>query len=113
MSRERRGVTRPLSDHALRGRVGAFERWSRTEDRTAATEPARRAFMRRFEVQVDPKGVLEPTERGRRAYFAMRAYMAALSRRRVQTRRTRKAAQVAMADQLVELAAAEGRHGDA
>lgn len=83
-------MTRPASDRVLRGRVGAYRRWARTEDRTAATAPARSAFMRRFELAVDPDGRLAPHERATRADFARRAYMAELSRRRVATRRRRK-----------------------
>jgi hypothetical protein len=80
-------VTRPASDLALRGRVGAYRRWVRTEDRTAATLAARLAFLRRFETAVDPEGLLPPDERERRADFARRAYMAGLSRRRIASRR--------------------------
>jgi hypothetical protein len=84
-------MTRPLKDAALRGRIGAYSRWARTEDRTTATAPARSAFLRRFEVQVDPEGFLNTEERARRAHFALRAYMADLSRRRTLTRRRRQA----------------------
>jgi hypothetical protein len=80
-------VTRPASDRALRGRVGAYRRWARTEDRAAATAAARLAFLRRFETAVDPEGHLPPQEREVRADFARRAYMADLSRRRVASRR--------------------------
>lgn len=81
-------MTKPTSDHVMRGRVGAYKRWAATEDRTAATAPARSAFLRRFETEVDPEGRLTEPERARRAYFAMRAYMADLSRRRVASRRS-------------------------
>jgi hypothetical protein len=81
-----------MSDNAMRGRVGAYKRWAATDDRTAATAPARSAFLRRFETEVDPDGRLTEAERARRAYFAMRAYMADLSRRRVASRRRSSAA---------------------
>jgi hypothetical protein len=86
-------VTRPVNDFVLRGRVGAYRRWASTADRRAATEAARLAFLRRFELAVDPDGVLPEHERAVRADFARRAYMAELSRRRVATRR-RKAKEV-------------------
>jgi hypothetical protein len=78
-----------MSDAALRGRVGAYTKWAKTPDRSEATAPARSAFLRRFEDQVDPQGLLGKVERARRAQFAMRAYMADLSRRRTTTRRSR------------------------
>lgn len=82
-------MTAPLTDRALRGRIGAYTKWARTPDRSAATAPARSAFLRRFEVEVDPEGSLSEAERARRAHFAMRAYMADLSRRRTLARRAR------------------------
>ncbi len=85
-------MTAPLPDTALRGRIGAYARWARTEDRVAATEPARSAFMRRFEDQVDPQRLLSDQERASRAHFAMRAYMADLTRRRLLSRRRKQGA---------------------
>lgn len=82
-------MTKPISDFVLRGRIGAYARWAATDDRTTATAPARSAFLRRFEAEVDPDGLLEANERQIRADFAMRRYMADLSRRRVATRRRR------------------------
>ncbi|HUG47986.1 MAG TPA: hypothetical protein VMP67_06190 [Candidatus Limnocylindria bacterium] len=37
------------------------------------------AFMRRFEVQVDPDGQLDEAERARRATHARKSYMAVLA----------------------------------
>lgn len=45
------------------------------------TKPARKAFLDRFERQVDPDGVLSPAERAKRAAHARRAYMAQLAYR--------------------------------
>ncbi|TMC08296.1 MAG: hypothetical protein E6J41_13905 [Chloroflexi bacterium] len=70
--------------------MGAFSKWAATEDRTAATSPARAAFMRRFELEVDPAGKLDPRERSKRAEFARRAYMTRLALRSVATRRARR-----------------------
>jgi hypothetical protein len=67
--------------------MAAYISWSRTADRTARTRPAREAFLRRFERQVDPDGVLVPAERGRRAQHALRAHMLRLAKRSVTARR--------------------------
>ena len=64
---------------SLRAKVAALRRWSQTENRTAATAPARAAFEARFEREVDPAGVLSAQERARRAGFARRAYFARLA----------------------------------
>jgi hypothetical protein len=60
--------------------------WSRTTDRNARTRPAREAFLRRFEREVDPDGVLPPAERGRRAQHALRAYMLGFAKRSMAAR---------------------------
>jgi hypothetical protein len=80
-------VSPHATDARQRARIGALARWARTEDRIAATAPARAAFMRRFEVQVDPDGCMAPRERTQRAEYARRAYMAALARRSAAVRR--------------------------
>lgn len=61
--------------------------WSRTEDRSARTRPAREKFLQRFEQEVDPDGKLSPDERRRRAEHAKRAYMLRLAKRAVSTRK--------------------------
>jgi hypothetical protein len=68
------------------GRIGAHTKWANTADRTAATQPARRGFMARFERQVDPDNKLSAAERHRRAESAMRAYMGQLALKREQKR---------------------------
>jgi hypothetical protein len=73
----------PSSEQArAAGRLGAHIRWSRENDRTAATAPARRGFLRKFELEVDPDGILSPQERAFRAEHAMKAHMARLSQMR-------------------------------
>jgi hypothetical protein len=52
--------------------IAAEISWSRTTDRNARTKPARRAFLDRFEEEVDPDGTLPPDERRRRAQHALR-----------------------------------------
>jgi hypothetical protein len=68
-------------------RIAAEISWSRTDDRSARTRPARQKFLQRFEREVDPDGVLPPDERRRRAEHAKRAYMLRLAKRAVMTRR--------------------------
>jgi hypothetical protein len=51
-------------------------------DSKETTEPARKAFMARFEKQVDPEGVLSEAERQRRAEAAKKAYFAGLAWKR-------------------------------
>jgi hypothetical protein len=70
-------------------RIAAEISWSRTYDRSARTRPAREAFMRRFEREVDPDGKLPPDQRRRLADHAMRAYMLRLAKRAVSARRVR------------------------
>ncbi len=61
--------------------IAAQVSWSRTTDRSARTRPAREAFLRRFDREVDPDGVLPPAERRRRAEHALRAHMLRLAKR--------------------------------
>jgi hypothetical protein len=75
------------AERSIRASIAADERWSRTDDRTAATAAARRAFNDRFERLVDPAGELPPDERTRRAASARRAHMNRLALRSAQSRR--------------------------
>jgi hypothetical protein len=43
------------------------------------TRPATAAFLRRFELEVDPAGTLSPEDRARRAEHALAAHMQRLS----------------------------------
>ncbi len=67
------------NERRVRARIAAFTKWSRTDNRTAATAAARTAFEARFEREVDPDGQLRAEERARRAGFARRAYFARLA----------------------------------
>jgi hypothetical protein len=62
----------------LRAQIAANTRWSR-EDPKEGTRPARAAYERRFELEVDPYGTLPEAERKRRAAAAMRAHMQRLA----------------------------------
>jgi len=70
------------SQRRLRAQVAAHTRWSRCEDRAAATAAATAGFLDRFERQVDPDRRLDPQERARRAANARKAYMASLALKR-------------------------------
>ena len=63
---------------ALRGRIGALVLHSKYDPRET-TASARAAFLRGFEKQVDPDGVLPADERRRRALYARRAHFAKLA----------------------------------
>jgi hypothetical protein len=63
---------------ALHARMAAYALHAQTDSREH-TRPAREAFMRRFEDQVDPDGQLPPDERDRRARQALKAHMTALA----------------------------------
>ncbi len=75
----------------LRSRLAAYESWAKTEDRTARTEPGRRAMLAKFEHEVDPDNKLAPAERIRRAEFARKAYFTRLAHKSAQARRRRAA----------------------
>lgn len=75
------------SDRQIIGAIGAHESWARTPDRTARTSAGRRAFLARFEREVDPDGTLTPEERTRRAESARKAYFARLALKSAQARR--------------------------
>jgi hypothetical protein len=78
---------RRQSDRVLIARIAAAERWGRTADRAAATEPARRGLRAKFEREADPDGTLPPQERARRADLLMRSHMLRMSRAAAQARR--------------------------
>jgi hypothetical protein len=79
---------RPLSaeERVLSAKIAAHTRWSR-EDGREGTKAARRAFLNRFEREVDADGVLAPDERARRAESALRAHMLRLAKRSAAARR--------------------------
>ncbi|WP_020658350.1 hypothetical protein [Amycolatopsis benzoatilytica] len=76
----------------LAARIASHTSWALTEDRTARTAPGTRAFLDRFEKQVDPDGVLAPAERAKRAESAKKAYFLGLAAKSAESRRKRKAA---------------------
>lgn len=56
-------------------------------DSRVTSQPARDAFMARFEDEVDPDRVLPEAERARRAVHARKAYFTKLALRSAQARR--------------------------
>ena len=76
-------------ERTLRGRLGAYVLHSRHDSREI-TAPARKAFMARFEREVDPDCKLPEPERARRAESAKRAYFIRMRLRSVQKRAKRK-----------------------
>lgn len=81
-----------LADLRLRNRAAAFTRWSKIDNPSLATEPAREGFLRKFETQVDPEGRLAPDVRRKRAIQARTAHMLLLSRKAAAAKRANAAA---------------------
>ena len=80
------------TERTLRARLAAHALHSKVEDPAAHTAPARKAFLRRFELEVDPDGTLDPAERSRRAAHARQAYMTRMALRSAKARRLRSEA---------------------
>jgi hypothetical protein len=73
-----------------RARIAAHASWASAPDRTARTAPGTEAFLKRFERQVDPDGVLPPEQRAEQARHARIAYMLQLAERSAQARARRR-----------------------
>lgn len=71
---------------ALRGRVGAHVTHSRHNSKEL-TKAGQKAFLAKFELEVDPDGVLDLEERRRRATHALKAHMARLAIKSANARR--------------------------
>ncbi len=76
-------------DASLRGRIGAY-RLHATHDPRDTTKAARKSFLARFELEVDPDGVLPEAERRRRAEAARKAYFLLLALKSARARRRPK-----------------------
>ncbi len=70
-----------------RARIAAHASWANTADRTARTSGGTKAFLDRFERQVDPDGVLPEETRAAMAKHARTAYMLQLAERSAAARR--------------------------
>jgi hypothetical protein len=75
-------------ERSEQNRIAALKRWGRT-DGAAGTEPARKAWLGKFELEADPDGVLTPEERSVRAQRLRRAYMRQLALTSARNRRAR------------------------
>jgi hypothetical protein len=89
MTKPKRPAGLTPAERSLRARMAAHHSWARTRDRSARTEPARKAAMDRYEREVDPDGTLEPRERALRAEQAMKAHMTRIALKSAQARRKR------------------------
>ena len=76
------------AERSLRGRIGAYSLHAAYDSREL-TAPARKAFLSRFELEVDPEGELPAQERERRAGHARKAYFTRLALASVKARRKR------------------------
>ena len=72
-----------------RARIAAHASWANTADRTARTAAGTKAFLDRFEHQVDPDGVLSDEVRAAMAEHARIAYMLQLAEKSAAARRRR------------------------
>ncbi len=75
-------MTEPAAVRAkrvLQARMAAHALHAKVTDPAAHTSAARKAFLSRFEREVDPDGVLDPQERARRAEHAKKAYFLRLA----------------------------------
>lgn len=72
-----------------RARIAAHASWANTADRAARTAAGTKAFLDRFEQQVDPEGVLPEETRAAMAKHARTAYMLQLAERSAAARRRR------------------------
>lgn len=71
-------------ERSLRARLAAHVQHSKGRTNTA---PAHKAFIARFEKEVDPEGKLDPDERARRAEHALKAHMTRLALKSAKARR--------------------------
>jgi len=72
---------------SYRARAAAHASWANTANRAARTAPGTKAFLDRFERQVDPEGKLPQEVREQMAQSARTAYMLRLARLSAEARR--------------------------
>ena len=71
----------------LRAQIASNHRWAQTENRSAATLPARLALEAKWEREADPNNELPPAERAKRAENLRKAHYAKMALRSVEARR--------------------------
>lgn len=86
--RERRAPMTP-EQRRRRARIAAHASWANTADRAARTSSGTKAFLDRFDRQVDPDGLLPPQTREAMARHARTAYMLQLAEKSAAARRRR------------------------
>lgn len=74
-------------DRTQIAKIAANARWAKCDDRSAATQAARDGMTRRFELEVDPDGVLPPDELARRVASARSAHYQRLALASAKARR--------------------------
>ena len=79
------------AERSLRARLAAYALHAQRDPRET-TANGRTAFLARFDREVDPRGLLEPEERRRRAEQARRAYFTRLALASAKARRAKSAA---------------------
>ena len=79
------------AERSLRARLAAYALHAQHDPRET-TANGRAAFLARFDREVDPRGLLEPEERRRRAEQARRAYFTRLALASAKARRAKRAA---------------------
>ena len=80
-------MQQPASVFVLAGRVGAYRKWARCSDRSAAVAASHASFNERFAREVDPEGKLPEPERSQRIAAARSAYYAELALTRHRNRK--------------------------
>jgi hypothetical protein len=80
-------MTLTPEQRAQNGRLGALTIHAQGKTNTA---PARAAFDARFERQVDPDGVLTPTERAKRAAHARKLHFARMAAASAKARKRKR-----------------------
>jgi hypothetical protein len=86
---ERRAAGLTPAQRSLRARIAAYTLHA-THDPRVTTQPARDAFLARFEREVDPDLSLPVPERRRRAEAAKKAYFSRLALKSAKARRARR-----------------------
>lgn len=79
------------TERALIASIAGNQSWANTPDRAARTEAPRKAFLDRFEEQVD-SSITEPAARAAAAENLRRAYYKRLALKSAQARRAKKTA---------------------
>lgn len=102
------------AERSLAGKIAINTRWAHTQDRSAATAPARTAFDERFVTEVDPDGVMSPDELAKAVTSARSAYFSRLRHRAIKAQRLAAEARQAEAElRRAERAARLGQSLDA